>query len=276
MLLRDKVVLVTGLLNRHSIAYGIAKAVQGHGGRLVLTHQEGEQFRRRLLKIADGEFPEATVLGCDLTSDSQIADAVGAAGKEHGRLDGLVHSVAYAPRETLSGAFHEHVDRESFRLANDVSAYSLVALVKEALPLMSGAGGSVVAMSYIGAERAIPNYNLMGVAKACLEANARYLALGAGRHNVRVNVISSGPIRTLASSAIGGIGKMLDTVGRQAPLGRNVGIDDVGDAAAFLLSDLSRAITGETVHVDGGFHLTAMTPEEEGPGEEGKGEGRAG
>lgn len=260
MLLKDRVVLVTGLLNRHSIAYGIAGAVHRHGGRLVLTHQRGEQFRRRLRKIADAEFPEADVAQCDLSDDADIAAAVRAAGDAHGRLDGIVHSVAYAPRETLSGAYHEHVDRESFRVANDISAYSLAALVKEAIPLMSRTGGSVVAMSYIGAERAIPNYNLMGVAKACLEANARYLALGAGAHGVRVNIVSSGPIRTLASSAIGGIGRMLDVVGRQAPLGRNVGIDDVGDVTVFLLSDLSRAVTGETVHVDGGFHLTALTP----------------
>ncbi len=264
MLLDDKVILITGVLNRRSIAYGVAQAVHRYGGRLILTHQAGEQFESRLRKIAKDDFEKALVAQCDLTDDSDIERTMEAVSGRHGQLNGIVHSVAYAPRETLQGKYHESVSREAFSMANDISSYSLAALVKAGIPLMKGTGGSVVAMSYIGASRTIPNYNLMGVAKASLEANARYLAFSAGTDNIRVNVLSPGPVKTLAASAIGDIGLMLDVVKRQAPLGRNITTKDIGNAAAFLLSDMSSAITGETIHVDGGFHTTMMTP----PGEE--------
>ena len=259
MLLDGKVILITGILNKRSIAYGVAKAVAAQGAALVLTHQAGDQFRERLQKIAAEDFAGATVVQCDVADDGDVSAAMDAVNGRHGRLDGIVHSVAYAPRESLVGKFHESADRESFALANDVSAYSLVALVKAAMPLMRE-GGSVVAMSYIGANRTIPNYNLMGVAKASLEACARYLAFSSGDGNVRVNVLSPGPVKTLAASAIGEIGRMLDAAKRQAPLSRNVSTEEIGNVCAFLLSDLSSAVTGETVHVDCGFHLTALTP----------------
>lgn len=261
MLLEGKTVLVTGILNRRSLGYGVAKAVAGQGGRLILTHQAGEQFEGRLRKIAEEEFAGSPILECDVSDDASVAAAMESAGKSCDTLDGLVHSVAYAPRESLTGKFHECTDREGFALAHGVSAYSLVALAKGAEPLMRGNGGSIVAMSYIGSTRAIPNYNLMGVAKASLEACARYLAHSMGELGVRVNVVSPGPVKTLAASAIGDIGAMLEIVRRQAPLGRNTTIEDVGNAAAFLLSDLSSSITGEVIHVDSGFHLTAMTPD---------------
>ena len=260
MLLADKVVLVTGILNKRSIAYGVAKAIAGQKGTLILTHQSGEQFESRLRKLSEEDFGGATALECDVTDDVGIKSVFDEVDKRFGRLDGIVHSVAYAPRESLAGKFHETAERDAFALAHDVSAYSLVALTKAAAPLMRERGGSVVAMSYIGASRTIPNYNLMGVAKASLEACARYLAFSTGGDGIRVNVLSPGPIKTLAASAIGDIGLMLDVARRQAPLGKNTTPADVGNAAVFLLSDLSAAITGETIHVDGGFHLTAITP----------------
>jgi len=204
-------------------------------------------------------------LPLDVTSDTQI-DAVFAALKERwGSLDVVVHAVAYAPREALAGSFTEHTSREAFAIAHDVSSYSLTALARGAMPLMQGRAGSILTLSYLGAVRAIPSYNVMGLAKASLEANVRFLAADLGPHGVRVNGISAGPIKTLAAAGIGGFRKMLARVAETAPLRRNVTLQDVGNAAAFLCSDLAAGITGEIVYVDGGFsHVGMSFPEDAG------------
>ena len=252
--LQERRILVTGMLSNRSIAYGIAKACAREGARLAFTYQ-GEGVRDRVAELAR-EFGADIVLPCDVADDAQIAALFDELRKRWDALDGLVHAIAFAPREALKGDFHDSVSREAFRVAHDVSSYSLAALAKGALPMMEGRRGAIVTLTYLGAERAIPNYNVMGLAKASLEAAVRYLAGSMGPKGVRVNAISAGPIKTLAAAGIGGFSKILHFVEKHAPLRRGVSAEEVGNTAAFLLSDLSSGITGEVIYVDAGFSIT--------------------
>jgi enoyl-[acyl-carrier protein] reductase I len=249
--LKDRRILVTGMLSNRSIAYGIAKACAREGATLAFTYQ-GEGVRERVADLAK-EFGADIVLPCDVADDAQIAALFAELGRKWDGLDGLVHAIAFAPREALKGDFHESVSREAFRVAHDVSSYSLAALAKGAFPMMQGRHGAIVTLTYLGAARAIPNYNVMGLAKASLEAAVRYLAMSMGPKGIRVNAISAGPIKTLAAAGIGGFSKILHFVEKNAPLRRGVSTDEVGNTAAFLLSDLSSGITGEVIYVDAGF-----------------------
>ena len=250
--LQGKNILVTGLLSNRSIAYGIARALSREGAALAFTFQSDE-LRSRVEQLA-ADFGKAPVLKCDVSQDADIGGLFEALRGEWEGLDGIVHSIAFAPREALKGSFLDGLTRESFRIAHDVSAYSFAALAQAALPMMEGRKASLVTLTYLGSQRAVPNYNVMGLAKASLEACVRYLAQDLGPRGVRVNGISAGPIKTLAAAGITGFGKILKAVEDNAPLRRNVTIDDVGNAAAFLLSDLAAGITGEITYVDSGFN----------------------
>src|SRR5690242_4749514 len=254
--LADKKVLITGMLSNRSIAYGIAKAMQREGAQLAFTYQ-GEGVRERVETLAK-ELGSAIVLPCDVTVDSEIDALFAEIGKRWNALDGLVHAIAFAPREALTGDYLDALSREAFRVSHDISSYSFSALAKGARPLMQGRKAALLTLSYLGAERSMPNYNVMGVAKASLEANVRYLALSLGAKGIRVNAISAGPIKTLAAAGIGGFGKILAHNEKVAPLRRNVTTEEVGNAAAFLCSDLASGITGEIVYVDAGFNTTAF------------------
>ncbi|MGA0033485.1 MAG: enoyl-ACP reductase FabI [Burkholderiales bacterium] len=249
--LQDKKILITGLLSNRSIAYGVARAASREGAQLAFTYQ-GEDIRERVVKLA-ADFGTVPVLPCDVSQDDQIAALFDSLRGEWGGLDGLLHSIAFAPREALKGDFLDGLSREAFRTAHDISSYSFAALAKGAVPLMAGRTGAMLTLTYLGAERTVPNYNVMGLAKASLEAGVRYLASDLGPRGIRVNGISAGPIKTLAAAGIGGFGKILKFVEDNAPLRRNVTIEDVGNAAAFLLSDLAAGITGEITYVDCGF-----------------------
>jgi len=254
-LLSGKKILVTGLLSNRSIAYGIAKAAHREGAELAFTYQN-ERFKDRVADMA-AEFGSKLAVPCDVANDAEIDSLFEKLKSEWDRLDGLVHAIAFAPRESIAGDFLEGATREGFRVAHDVSSYSFVALAKGALPLLSK-NASLLTLTYLGAVRAVPNYNTMGLAKASLEAAVRYLAASLGPRGIRVNGISAGPIKTLAAAGIGGFGKILKFVEQHAPLRRNVTTEDVGNAAAFLLSDLAAAVTGEILYVDGGFsHVMA-------------------
>ena len=249
-LLTGKKILVTGLLSNRSIAYGIAKAAHREGAELAFTYQN-ERFRERVTEMA-AEFGSKIAVPCEVTSDAEIASLFEELRKTWGALDGLVHAIAFAPREAIAGDFLEGISREAFRQAHDISAYSFPALAKAALPLLKR-NSALLTLTYLGAERVVPNYNTMGLAKASLEASVRYLAGNLGPGGIRVNGISAGPIKTLAAAGIGGFGKILKFVEEHAPLRRNVTTEDVGNAAAFLLSDLASGITGEILYVDAGF-----------------------
>ncbi len=248
--LQGKKILITGVLSNRSIAYGIAKAAHREGAELAFTYV-GERFKDRITEFA-AEFGSKLVFDCDVTSDEQIANLFTDLAKSWDRLDGFVHAIGFAPREAIAGEFLDGLTRENFRIAHDISAYSFPAMVKAALPLLKP-GSSVLTLSYLGAVRAIPYYNTMGLAKASLEASVRYLAENLGQHGIRSNGISAGPIKTLAASGIKDFGKLLGFAAGHAPLRRNVTIEEVGNAAAFLLSDLSSGITGDIMYVDGGF-----------------------
>jgi enoyl-[acyl-carrier protein] reductase I len=250
--LQNKKILITGLISNRSIAYGIAQAAQREGASLAFTYQ-GEKIRDRVIDLAQ-EFGSDLVFPCDVASDTDIEQLFQALAQRWDGLDGLVHSIAFSPREALSGELLDGLTRENFRIAHDISSYSFAALAKAALPLMQGRHAALLTLTYLGAERAIPNYNVMGLAKASLEANVRYLAKNLGPQGIRVNAISAGPIKTLAASGISGFGKILKFVEDHAPLRRNVTIEDVGNAAAFLLSDLAAGISGEITYVDAGFN----------------------
>jgi enoyl-[acyl-carrier protein] reductase I len=253
--LQGRRILVTGMLSNRSIAYGIAKACAREGAELAFTYQ-GEGIRDRVADLAK-EFGATLVYPCDVADDAQIDALFAELAKSWDSLDGLVHAIAFAPREALKGAFHESVTREAFRIAHDVSSYSLAALAKAAAPMMANHNASIVTLSYLGAARALPHYNVMGLAKASLEAGVRYLAAGLGASGIRVNAISAGPIKTLAAAGIGDFSKILNFVAKNSPLRRGVSALEVGNAAAFLLSDLSSGITGEVIYVDAGFsHVT--------------------
>jgi enoyl-[acyl-carrier protein] reductase I len=249
--LTGKRILITGVISNRSIAYGIARACRREGAELAFTYV-GERFQERVTDVAR-EFGSALVFPCDVADDGQIDAVFAELGKSWDGLDGLVHAIGFAPREAIAGDFLEGFTREGFRIAHDISVYSFGALAKAALPMLQGRNASLLTLSYLGAERVVPNYNTMGLAKAALEASVRYLAASLGPRAIRVNGISAGPIRTLASAGIKDFGKILDFVEHHAPLRRNVSIDDVGNAAAFLLSDLAAGITGEITYVDAGF-----------------------
>jgi enoyl-[acyl-carrier protein] reductase I len=250
-LLDGRRILVTGLLSNRSIAYGVAKAARREGAELAFTYQN-ERFKERVEDMAR-ELGSDIALACDVADDAQIAALFAQLGARWDGLDGLVHAIAYAPREAIAGDFLDGLSREAFRIAHDVSAYSFPALAKAALPMMRGRKGALVTLTYLGAERVLPNYNTMGLAKASLEAAVRYLAASLGPQGIRVNAVSAGPIKTLAASGIAGFGKILKFVEEQAPLRRNVTTEDVGNAAVFLLSDLAAGVTGEVLYVDSGF-----------------------
>jgi len=254
-LLSGKKILVTGLLSNRSIAYGIAKAAHREGAELAFTYQN-ERFKDRVADMA-GEFGSKLAIACDVANDAEIDSLFQKLKSEWGGLDGLVHAIAFAPRESIAGDFVDGVSREGFRIAHDVSSYSFAALAKGALPLLSK-NASLLTLTYLGAVRVVPNYNTMGLAKASLEAAVRYLAASLGPRGIRVNGISAGPIKTLAAAGIGGFGKILKFVEQNAPLRRNVTTEDVGNAAAFLLSDLAAGITSEITYVDGGFSQAAL------------------
>lgn len=249
--LADKRILVTGVLSNRSIAYGIARACHQQGAQLAFTYV-GDRFKDRVTEYA-AEFGSDIVLPCDVADDAQIEAVFAALRDRWDGLDGLVHAIGFAPREAIAGTLLDGLSREAFRIAHDISAYSFPALAKAALPMMQGRAASVLTLSYLGAERVVPNYNTMGLAKAALEASVRYLASDLGPQGIRVNGISAGPIKTLAASGIKDFSRILNYVQEYAPLRRNVTIADVGNTAAFLLSGLAGGITGEIVHVDAGF-----------------------
>ena len=255
--LSGKKILVTGLLSNRSIAYGIAKSARREGAELAFTYV-GERFKDRVTDLAR-EFDSDIVLPCDVAYDEQIGSLFDALGRHWDGLDGLVHAIAFAPREAISGTLLDGLSREGFRQAQEISAYSFPALAKAALPMMQGRAGAMLTLTYLGSERQIPHYNTMGLAKASLEASVRYLAADLGPRGIRVNAISAGPIKTLAAAGIAGFGKILQHVEKFAPLRRNVTIDEVGNAAAFLLSDLAAGITADILYVDGGFNVVSVT-----------------
>jgi enoyl-[acyl-carrier protein] reductase I len=254
-LLTDRKILITGVLSARSIAYGVARACRREGATLAFTYAS-EELKDRVVKLA-ADFGPCPVLPCDVTSDEQIAALFDRLRSEWQGLDGLLHSIAFAPREALSGDFLAGLTRAAFATAHDVSSYSFAALAKAARPLLTGRNASLLTLTYLGAMRAVTNYNVMGLAKASLEANVRYLAAALGPEGTRVNAISAGPIKTLAAAGIGGFSKILSFVEHAAPLRRNVTIDEVGNVAAFYFSSLSSAITGEITYVDGGFSNVA-------------------
>lgn len=258
--LQGKKILITGLLNNRSIAYGIAQACKREGAELAFTYV-GERFKDRTTDFAN-EFDSKLIFDCDVGSDEQINALFADLGKSWGQLDGLVHSIGFAPREAIAGDFLDGFSREAFKVAHDISAYSFPAMAKAALPLLRP-NSSLLTLTYLGSTRSIPHYNTMGLAKASLEASVRYLAESLGKKGVRVNGISAGPIKTLAASGIKDFGKLLGFVAAHAPLRRNITIEDVGNVAAFLLSDLASGITSEITYVDGGFsHIMGLNEDD--------------
>ncbi|MDM8546767.1 enoyl-ACP reductase [Candidatus Venteria ishoeyi] len=256
--LAGKKALIVGVASSRSIAWGVAQAMHREGAELAFTCQ-GEKLQARvekLVKVCDSDI----VLPCDVSKDEDIEAVFTELGKSWDGLDIIVHSVAFTPKESLSGDFVDVTSREAFNIAHEISSYSFTALARAGREMMKGRQGSLITMSYLGAERAMPNYNVMGLAKASLEANVRYMAYSMGPEGHRVNAISAGPIRTLAAAGIGDFRKMLNHVEKAAPLRRNVTIDEVGNTAAFLSSDLSSGITGEVLYVDSGYHMIGMEP----------------
>ena len=253
--LTGKRALIVGLLSNRSIAYGIAEAMKREGAELAFTYQM-EKFEDRVTKLA-ADFDSKIVLPCDVSSDEQIDHLFKELNKHWDGVDIIIHSVAFVPKDALDGDYLEKVTREYFRIAHDVSSYSFAALAKAAMPMMEGRDASLLTVSYLGAERTLPNYNVMGVAKASLEANVRYMAQSLGPKGIRVNAVSAGPIKTLAASGIADFDKMQGFNEKHAPLRRNVTIEEVGNACAFLCSDLASGITGEITYVDGGMNITA-------------------
>lgn len=258
-MLKGKKILMTGVMSERSIAYGIAEAMHREGALLAFTYVN-EQMKDRVITLA-AHFSPVAILPCDVSKDEDIDALFQALGKTWDGLDVLVHSVAFAPADQLNGDFIEHVHREGFRIAHDVSSYSLCAMAKAARPMMKNRGdAAILTLTYLGGEKAVTNYNTMGLAKASLDAAVRYSADALGKDEIRVNAISAGPIRTLAASGIKGFRKMLDYTAKVAPLRRNVTTDEVGNVAAFLCSPLASAVTGEIIHVDCGFSIVGVPP----------------
>ncbi|MDH2436476.1 enoyl-ACP reductase [Pokkaliibacter plantistimulans] len=254
--LQGKRFLIVGVASKMSIAYGIAEAMHQQGAELAFTYQN-DKLKERVIGFAE-QWGSNLVFPLDVASDEQIAEAFTLLRQHWDYLDGVVHAVAFAPGEALDGDFTDATSRDAFRIAHDVSSYSFTALAREARPLLQGRNGALLTLSYLGAVRTMPNYNVMGLAKASLEANVRYLATSLGPEGIRVNGISAGPIRTLAASGIKSFRKMLDYNEKRTPLRRNVTTSEVGNVAAFLCSDLASGITGEITYVDAGFNITAM------------------
>jgi enoyl-[acyl-carrier protein] reductase I len=255
--LTGKRALIVGLASNRSIAYGIAKAFYEQGAELAFTYQN-EKLQSRVETMSK-EFGSNLTFPCDVASDLEIQAVFEQLNSHWEKLDILIHSVAFAPADQIGGDFVDHATREGFRIAHDISAYSLIELTKAALPMMQNTQGAVLTLSYYGAEKAVPNYNVMGIAKASLEASVRYLAASVGPRGIRVNAISAGPIKTLAAAGIKDFRKMQNVYATTTPLKRNVTAEEVGNTAAFLCSDLASGITAEIVHVDAGYHAVSMT-----------------
>lgn len=255
-MLKNKKVLICGLVSDRSIAYGIAEAMHREGAELAFTYQS-EKILDRVATMAN-QWNSKITIPCDVSSDTEINAAFSTLAKHWDGLDIIVHSIAYAPAEQLEGEYADAVNREGFRIAHDISSYSFAALARAGYSMMQGRNGALLTLTYLGAERAFPSYNVMGVAKASLEANMRYLAYSLGPKGIRANAISAGPIRTLAASGVKGLRKMLAYNEKVSPLRHNTTISEVGNTAAFLCSDLASGITGEVVHVDSGFHMVGM------------------
>ncbi|MCI4441100.1 enoyl-ACP reductase FabI [Tibeticola sp.] len=257
--LAGKKLLITGLISNRSIAYGIARACHAQGAELAFSYV-GERFKDRITEFA-AEFGSRLVFECDVSSDEQIEALFQQLGAAWGRFHGFVHSIGFAPREAISGDFLDGLTRENYRIAHEISAYSFPAMAKAALPYLES-NASLLTMTYLGSERTVPHYNTMGLAKASLEASVRYLAESLGPRGIRVNGVSAGPIKTLAASGIKDFGKLLAVSAAAAPLRRNVTIEEVGNVAAFLLSDLASGVTAEITYVDGGYNQTAGVSKE--------------
>jgi enoyl-[acyl-carrier protein] reductase I len=257
--LEGKRALVIGVAGNRSIAWGIAQAMHRQGAELALTYQN-ERLKARVEKLAAAIDSDIT-LPCDVEFDEQIDATFADLGKRWDSLDILVHAVAFAPREALQGDYLDAVNREAFRIAHDISSYSFAAVAKAARPMLQGRNGALLTLSYLGSERTMPNYNVMGLAKASLEANVRYMAVSLGAEGIRVNAISAGPIKTLAAAGIQDFRLLLEHAESRSPLRRNVTLEDVGNAAAFMCSDLASGITGEVTYVDAGINTTAMAPD---------------
>jgi len=253
--LKGKKALIVGLASNRSIAYAIAKAFHEQGAELAFTYQN-DRLKERVEKMA-AEFNSTMTFPCDVSSDTEIRELFDYLNTHWTQLDILIHSVAYAPADQIGGDYIENANREGFRIAHDISAYSLVGLSQAALPMMKNTQGSILTLSYYGAEKAIPNYNVMGIAKASLEAAVRYLAASLGPRGLRINAISAGPLKTLAAAGIKDFRKIQDAYANVAPLQRNITAEEVGNTAAFLCSDLASGITGEVVHVDAGYHAVS-------------------
>jgi enoyl-[acyl-carrier protein] reductase I len=255
--LQGKRALITGIASERSIATGIAEAMHREGAELAFTYQNDKLKSR--VESAAAEYGSDIVLPLDVSDDAQIAACFEQLGQRWDRFDILIHAIAFAPREAIAGQFLDGLTRENFAIAHDISAYSLAALAKAARPMMQGRNGAILTLSYLGAERALTGYNVMGVAKASLESSVRYLACNLGPEGIRVNAISAGPIKTLAAAGIAGFRKILGHVEQNAPLRRTVTIEDVGNVAAFLCSDLASGVTGEITYVDAGYNILGMT-----------------
>ncbi|MCR9191561.1 MAG: enoyl-ACP reductase [Gammaproteobacteria bacterium] len=250
--LKGKKILIVGLASNRSIAYGIAKCCHEQGAELAFTYQN-DKLKERVERMAE-DFNSKLLFACDVSSDAEIANVFSQLGQQWQQLDGLVHSVAYAPADQISGNYIENATREGFQIAHDISAYSLVALAKAAYPMMQETQGSIITLTYYGAEKVVPNYNVMGIAKASLEAAVRYLASSVGSKGIRVNAISAGPLKTLAAMGIKDFRKLHSAYSDVTPLQRNITMEEVGNTAAFLCSHLASGITGEVIHVDAGYH----------------------
>ncbi len=259
--LTGKKILITGLISNRSIAYGVAQACHREGAELAFSYQ-GERARDRVVEFAK-EFGSDLAFDCDVGSDEQIEALFAGLSKRWDGLDGIVHSIAFVPKQALAGDYLENVNRENFRIAHDISSYSFTALAKAGLPMMQGRNAALLTMTYLGAVRYVPHYNVMGLAKASLETSVYYLASSLGPKGIRVNGVSAGPIKTLAASGIADFNKLLAWGENNSPLRRNVTIEEVGNTAAFLLSDLASGITGEITYVDSGFNSTAGLAVEE-------------
>ena len=255
-LLKNKNILIVGVANNHSIAAGIAESMSENGANIALTYQN-DRLKDNVLKLGR-DWGVETFIPCDVASDSEITNAYSELSKKWDGIDAVIHAVGFAPREELDGDFLESTTREGFKIAHDVSSYSFIGLAKAAKPLMEGRNGSLLTLSYLGSQMTLPNYNVMGLAKASLEASVRYLAVSMGKHGHRVNAISAGPIKTLAASGVKNFRKMLSYNASRTPIERNITTKEVGDAATFLSSDMASGISGEILYVDGGFNITAM------------------
>ncbi|MCA1590024.1 MAG: enoyl-ACP reductase [Acidobacteria bacterium] len=253
-MLDNKVGLILGVANKRSIAWACADACARHGSRLAFTYQ-GERLKENVETLA-ATLEDSLIVPCDVTNQAEVDAAFAAVGKKFGKLDFIIHSIAFAPREALDGEFL-HTTREAFTTALEISAFSLTQVALAATPLMQN-GGSIVTMTYYGAEKVVPHYNIMGVAKAALEASTRYLAADLGKQNIRVNAISAGPINTLSARGVKNMGSLLSYVGEKTPLKRNVRASEVGNTALFLVSDLASGITGETIYVDCGYNIMGI------------------